>query len=219
MYGSWINIRSQSCGSVVLMSERVTSFECLQFCCFTHNLLWGAFSGIEGSGGEGGGSRDEVKLWMGGRRGGRVRAGLIGFSQSVICICKGEGSVGFKFACGIFFLLCLCFKSSLCSRACIGPAGMFALAVGALQLVYVASLLHRARVGMGACVGSCGMWPSAAAILCFPCTPCRLVAPVLALEALGGSWDVEAYSADGPLNDNAINYCGIGSRFGLVTDY
>ena len=42
---------------------------------------------------------------------------------------------------------------------------------------------------------------------------------VLTPEALGGSWDVEAYSADGSLNDNAINYCGIGSRFGLVTDY
>ena len=148
-----------------------------------------------------------------------MRVALVGFAWGVICICKGEGRVGFKFACGVFFLLCLCFKGSLCSQACTGPAGMITLAVDALQLVYVASLPRRAGVGMGACVVSCGMWPSAVATSCLPGTPRHPVAPVLAPEALGGSWDVEPYSADGSLYDDAINYCGVGSRFGLVTDH
>ena len=50
------------------------SFECLQFCCLIHSLLWGAFSSIRGSGSERRGSRDEVYLQVGGGRGGYARA-------------------------------------------------------------------------------------------------------------------------------------------------
>ena len=72
---------------------------------------------------------------------------------------------------------------------------------------------------MSASVISGGMWPSAAAALCLPSTPRHLVAPVLAPEALGGSWDVEAYGTYDSFNDNTIHYRSIGSGFGLVADY
>ena len=77
-----------------------------------------------GDGSEMGGSRDEVYLQVGGGRGGHARAALIGFSQGVFCICEGERSIGFKLASSIFLFLCLQFKSSLCSQACMGPAVM-----------------------------------------------------------------------------------------------
>ena len=62
--------------------------------------------------------------------GGHARAALIHFAQGVLCICKGERSIGFKLASSIFFFLCLQFKGSLCSQACVGPAVMLTLAVG-----------------------------------------------------------------------------------------
>ena len=100
-----------------------------------------------------------------------------------------------------------------------GPAVMLTLAVGASWFVCVASLPCGAWVVMSASVISSGMWPGAAAASCLPSTPCCPVAPVLALEALGGSWDVEAYGTYDSFNDNTVHYCSIGSSFGLVADH
>ena len=96
---------------------------------------------------------------------------------------------------------------------------MLTLAVGASWFVCVASLPYGAWVVMGASVISGGMWPGAAAASCLPSTPRCPVAPVLAPEALRGSWDVKAYGAYDSFNDNTIHYCSIGSGFGLVADH
>jgi hypothetical protein len=116
----------------------------------------------------------------------RVRAS----SRRVFCVCKGERGIGFVFTCGVFRPLGLSFDGGLCYRACARPAWVVALAVGAFWLLVVAFLSCGAGVVVRACVIICIVVAGAFAAMCLPCTPRRPVAPVLAPEALWGSWDI-----------------------------
>ena len=108
-------------------------------------------------------------------------------TQREVYVCKGKQSVSFILTSGIFFFWGLCCNGGLRGWACACPAGVVALAVGALRFVDGASLSYRARVIVRACVIVSGVGPSTASASGLPCASHRSVAPVLAPEALWGS--------------------------------